>query len=301
MPQIPRGASEALAWMASFVAEPPLGRPAATQVRHDTSVVYRPTVYAHRGSSAEAPEHTLAAYRRAIEQGADGLECDVRLTSDGHVVCVHDGRIDRTSTGRGRVSNQTLEELKGLDFGSWRSVEGFDPPQEERRAVLTLRGLLELVVDAGRPVRIAIETKHPQRYAGFLERRVLQELERVGLARPPRDGSSLVALMSFSEFALRRMRALAPGIPRVFLMERVPVRCRGGFLPYGATIAGPSVSIIRKHPGFVRRLHAAGNGCYVWTVDRSEDVDVCAAAGVDGIITNRPGHVARRLTSSGHR
>jgi glycerophosphoryl diester phosphodiesterase len=110
-----------------------------------------------------------------------------------------------------------------------------------------------------------------------------------------------VVLMSFSELALRRMRAIAPGIPRVFLMERVPVRCRTGFLPYGAAIAGPSIAIIRKHPAFVRRLHDSGNGCYVWTVDRSEDVDACAAAGVDGIITNRPELVARRLTSSGRR
>src|SRR4051794_21685949 len=64
-------------------------------------------VVAHRGSSDDAPEHTLSAYNRAIEDGADALECDVRLTRDGHLVCVHDRRIDRTSNGRGIVS--TLE------------------------------------------------------------------------------------------------------------------------------------------------------------------------------------------------
>ena len=72
---------------------------------------------AHRGSSKEHPEHTLAAYRKAIEQGADMLECDVRLTADGHLVCVHDRRIDRTSDGRGVVSAKTLTQSKRNDFG----------------------------------------------------------------------------------------------------------------------------------------------------------------------------------------
>ncbi len=61
-----------------------------------------PLIVAHRGASGHRAEHTLAAYVLALEQGSDGLECDVRLTRDGHLVCVHDRRIDRTSTGRGR-------------------------------------------------------------------------------------------------------------------------------------------------------------------------------------------------------
>ena len=66
-------------------------------------------VVAHRGSSEDSPEHTLEAYKRAIAEGADALECDVRLTRDGHLVCVHDRRIDRTSTGRGVVSTLELD------------------------------------------------------------------------------------------------------------------------------------------------------------------------------------------------
>ena len=72
-------------------------------------------VVAHRGSSDDAPEHTLSAYKRAIVDGADALECDVRLTKDGHLVCVHDRRIDRTSNGRGIVSTLELAELAELD------------------------------------------------------------------------------------------------------------------------------------------------------------------------------------------
>src|SRR5262245_11610484 len=76
-----------------------------------------PLVFAHRGASAERPEHTEEAYKLAISQGADGLECDVRLTRDGHLVCIHDATLRRTSNVRGRVSSLSLDELRRLDFG----------------------------------------------------------------------------------------------------------------------------------------------------------------------------------------
>jgi glycerophosphoryl diester phosphodiesterase len=80
----------------------------------------KPLVVAHRGSSHSIAEHTLAAYLRAIDESADGLECDVRLTRDGHLVCVHDRRIDRTSNGSGVVSEFDLAELGSFDFASWK-------------------------------------------------------------------------------------------------------------------------------------------------------------------------------------
>src|ERR1700743_882250 len=78
-----------------------------------------PYVIAHRGASAHRAEHTLAAYALALEQGADGLECDVRLTRDGHLVCVHDRTVNRTSDGTGIVSELDLDRLQALDFASW--------------------------------------------------------------------------------------------------------------------------------------------------------------------------------------
>ena len=134
----------------------------------------RPLVVAHRGSSYSLAEHTLGAYLRAIDEGADGLECDVRLTRDGHLVCVHDRRIDRTSSGRGVVSEFDLDDLRALDFGSWRThlPESADAFIEERDSteapVLTLERLLQVVLAAPRPVRLLIETKHPTRYAGLV-------------------------------------------------------------------------------------------------------------------------------------
>jgi hypothetical protein len=124
-------------------------------------------VVAHRGASEDAPEHTLAAYRKAIEDGADALECDVRLTADGHLVCVHDRRVNRTSNGRGAVSALELSDLAALDFGSrrtrefWRTRDEepdwvYRPEDQEDTSVLTLERLLELVADAGRRVEMAM-------------------------------------------------------------------------------------------------------------------------------------------------
>src|SRR2546421_13045390 len=125
-----------------------------------------PRVVAHRGASAEAAEHTLAAYVLALEQGADGLECDVRMTRDGHLVCIHDSRIDRTSTGRGPVSAYDLATLAAYDFGvrsdeldtSAASAAASDA-QRPHVGVLTLAQLLSLIADWPDPVQLFIETK----------------------------------------------------------------------------------------------------------------------------------------------
>ena len=99
-----------------------------------------PLVIAHRGSSLAEPEHTLKAYRRAIEEGADALECDVRLTADSHLVCVHDRRVNRTSNGRGSVSTLELAELEGMDWGSWKQAhpQELELPDRDRNRLLTL-------------------------------------------------------------------------------------------------------------------------------------------------------------------
>jgi glycerophosphoryl diester phosphodiesterase len=322
-------------------------------------------VVAHRGSSADVPEHTLAAYVQAVADGADALECDVRLTADGHLVCVHDRRIDRTSDGTGVVSVMTLEDLHRVDFGRWRDAgdprpavrpllrptlrPGLRQPQrlttqqtllpalqpaqwlsqrltlpptlrtgrragshapvvdrepvdddplvidEDRSRVLTLERLLELVVDSEREIGLAIETKHPTRYGALVEESAVALLRRFGLARPRSEQDSRVRVMSFSQLSMRRVRAMAPGLPTVFLMDRVPLRFRDGSLPFRSGIAGPSIEIVREHPRYVERVHRAGGQVHVWTVDEPADVALCRELGVDAIITNRPGAVLAQL------
>ncbi|MCX4788046.1 MULTISPECIES: glycerophosphodiester phosphodiesterase [unclassified Streptomyces] len=263
-------------------------------------------VIAHRGASDDAPEHTLAAYRKAIEDGADALECDVRLTADGHLVCVHDRRVNRTSNGRGAVSALELSELAALDFGSWKDREesespDWDPVPGELTSVLTLERLLELVTEtraAGRPLQLAIETKHPTRWAGQVEERLLHLLKRFELDAPPADGPSPVRIMSFSARSLHRIQVASPTLPAVYLMQFVSPRLRDGRLPAGARIAGPGMRIVRSHPGYIERLHRAGHRAHVWTVDEPEDVELCIDLGVEAIITNRPKQVLSQLGRS---
>lgn len=248
---------------------------------------YRPLVVAHRGSSEQRAEHTLDAYRLAIDEGADGLECDVRLTRDGHLVCVHDRRVERTSNGRGVVSEFDLDELSTLDFGSWHA--GSPAPE----AVLTFATLLELVVGADRPLRLLVETKHPTRYAGLVEKALVAELRRFGLNEP--GGGAEVTMMSFSMMGVRRVRELAPKLPTVLLMRTVPVWMRNGVLPTAVDVAGPGVAALRDQPRFVERAHRAGNQVYVWTVNTPGDVELVSSLRVDGIITDRPGFVRDRV------
>jgi glycerophosphoryl diester phosphodiesterase len=257
-------------------------------------------VVAHRGSSDDAPEHTLSAYKRAIADGSDALECDVRLTKDGHLVCVHDRRIDRTSNGRGIVSTLELAELAELDWGSWRDTwEDFEDPEmpdRDRSQILTLRALLQAVADAGRAVQVAIETKHPTRYAGLVEKRLVALLDEFGWAGTASSRTpSPVRVMSFSQTSLRRLRALAPDLETLYLMDRVPLRYRDGSLPVGTRLAGPSIEIVRAHPRYVERVHARGGAVHVWTVDRADDIDLCIGLGVEAIITNRPRRVLETL------
>jgi glycerophosphoryl diester phosphodiesterase len=252
-------------------------------------------VVAHRGSSDDAPEHTLHAYKRALAEGADALECDVRLTKDGHLVCVHDRRIDRTSNGRGILSTLELAELNELDWGSWRDTwEDFEDPEmpdRDKSQILTLRRLLEAVADVDRRVEVAIETKHPTRYAGLVERRLVALLDEFGWA----GARSPVRVMSFSQLSLRRLRYLAPDLRSVMLFERVPLRFRDGSLPEGVAVAGPSIEIVRSHPRYVERAHRHGHPVHVWTVDAADDIALCRDLGVEAIITNRPGRVLRAL------
>lgn len=268
-----------------------------------SSAPNRPLVIAHRGASEHMPEHTLAAYVQAIDDGADGLEADVRLTADGHLVCVHDRRIDRTSNGEGVLSTLELADLESLDFGGWQQAPGAielpDQVSADHLQVLTLERLLELVVDTPRHLQLLVETKHPTRYAGLVERRLVEMLRRFGLDGWVPVEETQVTVMSFSEVALRRVRRLAPGVPLVLLMERVPVAYRSGQLPKGVRIAGPGLSVVRAHPNYASRVQDSRSRVFVWTVDEPEDVELLHDMGVDAIITNRPREVRLQLDQLG--
>jgi glycerophosphoryl diester phosphodiesterase len=242
------------------------------------------------------------------------LECDVRLTRDGHLVCVHDRTVNRTSDGRGAVSSMDLKRLESLDFASWKTdayLADVAPDQDSEGRVLTFETLLGLVRDASRPVRLFVETKHPTRYAGLVEIEVVKALDRFGWAGqlsdlqvdPPRARpfdqeaakAARVTVMSFAPLALRRVRLLAPQVPTVLLSEWLLPGRRDGSVPIGVPISGPGLRILRANPGYVARAHARGNFVYVWTVDEDDDIAYVLDLGVDAVISNRPAQVIARL------
>jgi glycerophosphoryl diester phosphodiesterase len=269
-----------------------------------------PLVIAHRGASEEEPEHTLRAYRKAFAHGADGVECDVRLTADHHLVCVHDRRVDRTSDGAGVVSALELARLEQLDWVSWKLAQGsgdttgtadtespdHDP---ERGHLLTLRRLLDSLVDTGHEVVTLIETKHPTRHGSDVEKTLVQVLRSFDLDGGDQPGRPHVRMMSFSHRALQRAHKLAPHLPLVYLVEStVPKWTWDGILPRGIDAVGLNVRMLRKRKA-VRAFQRRGHQVYAWTVDDDDDIDRCVELGIDVIITNRPAHVIARVHGSG--
>ena len=258
----------------------------------------RPQVVAHRGSSEINAEHTLGAYLAALDEGAEGLECDVRLTADGHLVCVHDRRVDRTANAEGLVSTMELAQLDELDFAAWKnpwSELDDEAPEADRetRKVLTLRRLIEAVTDYDRPVDLAIETKHPTRYAGLVERRLVELLRSYGLT----SKGSPVRVMSFSYVALNRVKKLAPDIETVMLVDRLYAWQLTRNLVGTDWIAGPGIDLLRDSPRFRRSLQRSGHRIHVWTVNSPEDLDLCVELGVEAVITDTPGKALRHLRS----
>lgn len=251
----------------------------------------RPQVVAHRGASHENAEHTLRAYLRALDAGADAVECDVRLTADGHLVCLHDRDLRRTATRRGIVSRMSLAELSELDFSLWKNpwADLDDETQEEPGGpelgtVLTLWRLLEVLADHDRRVEIAIETKHPTRYGGLVERRLAAMLRRFGWDR----AGSPVRVMSFSYTGLRRMARYAPELPLVMLLEH-----RGAWPRLAPVIGegwglGPGIELLSKSPRLAERLVATGRDLHVWTVNTPEHLQQCLEWGAKAVITDRP-------------
>ncbi|HEY5856737.1 MAG TPA: glycerophosphodiester phosphodiesterase [Aldersonia sp.] len=245
-----------------------------------------PFVVAHRGASAAVQEHTLEAYEVALAEGADGLECDVRLTRDGKLVCIHDRTVNRTSNGTGLVSELSLDELREFDFGA----------PAKPASVLTLDQLLTLVLDwRAHPTKVFIETKHPVRYGSLVEAKVLAELQRFDIASPASAAHSRAVVMSFSAAAVWRIRRSAPLLPTVLLGESSRYLGGGAATTVGATAVGPSVKTLREHPELVDKAAAAGRATYCWTVDDADDVKLCRKLGVAWVATNYPGRTKMLL------
>lgn len=244
----------------------------------------RKILVAHRGASAYAPEHTLEAYRLAIEQGADYVEQDLQITRDGVLVCLHDATLERTtnveevfpdryrrnpagsefdtSPRRWYVADFTLAEIRQLDAGSW-----FDQRFAGAR-VPTWQEAIDLI--RGR-AGIFPETKGPESYRdrGFdMERLVMETLRRNGLDQPGADPRTPVIIQSFSAAGLRKLRhQLKCRLPLVFLIGSDPQGSpQGRWLDRSglkrvrsfASGIGPSKSLVAANPRLVAEAQQLG-------------------------------------------
>ena len=215
-------------------------------------------IYAHRGSSIQHPELTLTAYKAAVDEGADGFECDVRLTKDNQVILWHDPDMERIAGYSARIADTNLKEIKRLY------------PQ-----TMTLEELLILARDNKK--ELAIETKHPVPTGSAVEKKVMALLKQ-------EKSVAQISVMSFSWLALENIRRIDPQQQTVALLHDKFSFAMRRFT--SAQVIGPGISAFRNKP----HLNQDPRKLFVWTVDNADDVRFCANNGVDVLITNTPSY-----------
>ena len=237
---------------------------------------------AHRGAAGDAPQNTMAAFELALRQGADGIELDVRLSSDGVPVVIHDARLDRTTSGHGWVSAYSVSALKRLDAGSWFNRK--NPANAQRRfealRIPTLAEVLEWTRDRACCAYVEIKQGGDD-YPG-IEARVLEAIHRAGAVQ-------VVTVISFDFAALRRLRALDAEILLGASFSRPLLALRRA-----KSVGARCVALHRAFASrrLIRRAHKAGLSVVAWTVNQPDRMRRKISDGVDGIITNFPGRLA---------
>lgn len=251
----------------------------------------QPFVIAHRGESSRAPENTLAAFRGALEAGADFVEFDVHLSADGVPVVIHDETVDRTTEGSGRVDTLTVAQLKALDAGSWFSA-GF---AGER--IPTLGETLELLRGKG---RILLELKDAE-HTGAGERggkRAGQASALVAKSLEVVDRTGVRAQVLFQTFYpanLRELKKQARGIPYAFLYNFPERRHLATAYAKYHRAAGFNPRLQNTRRSQVLMAHLLGMEVFVYTPDEVAEFQQALDLGVDGIITNNPRELGQFL------
>lgn len=232
-----------------------------------------PIIFAHRGASAHAPENTLAAFELAVEQGADGIELDVKLSADGHVVVIHDQTLTRTTGRRGWGKSTTLDEMRALDAGSFFSekFKGEKIP------------LLEEVFDkVGKRSIINVELTNYITLGDHLVESVCMLVKKFGLQKR-------ILFSSFAPLNLSKSRSYLPEVPVALLTWK---GLRG---MWGRSFGFAFGKYDALHPDYrdvtqqqIYYVHRLKQRIHVWTVNDETDLHRLFKWGVDGVITNDP-------------
>lgn len=266
-------------------------------------------VFAHRGASTQYAEHTHAAYAHALALGADGIETDVQLTADGQLICWHDPTVNRTSNGQGPLDAHTLADLRKLDVHSWKTRSANLPREygDATNQLMTLDALTLLLLEAKRPVELAVEMKVTHANAGRLEEAVLGWLHRwgwdatTGKLRPGGHPSDVtISIMSFSRRAIDRV---AETVPATYLCPlfnahdghalHIGGRHQGSSGP--ADLLGPSTGWLAHHAAVLRRWTDEGRTVRMWTVATDRQFATARRLGVQQITVDNPQWALHRV------
>ncbi|WP_282579072.1 glycerophosphodiester phosphodiesterase family protein [Mammaliicoccus sciuri] len=222
---------------------------------------------AHRGASGYEDEHTIESYELGVEQGADYVEIDLQLTKDGHLICMHDSTIDRTTTGSGTVSELTLEEIKSFKT------------KPNGRNIPTLEEVIHLF---GKNVNYYIETKRPFNINMDQELlRVLKQNNLIGIDSEKKQ----VIIQSFSDESLINIRNQ---FSDVFLVKLVST-LNTSEIEIAKNIAdGIGPNFLNTTKESVSEAHDKGLFVHPWTVNEKADMNKAIDYGVDGFFTNYP-------------
>ena len=233
----------------------------------------RPTIFAHRGASAHAPENTLAAFELALAQGAEGIELDAKLSADGHVVVIHDATVDRTTDGHGRVKDMSLADLRSLGAGL------FFAEKYRGEKVPTLEEVFEAL---GKRIFINVELTNYNTPGDHLVESVCMLVKKFELQKR-------VLFSSFFASNLSKARGLLPEVPRGLLAFNglLGAWARSFGFAFGRYQAlHPNLKDVT--PQQVQRVHRLERRVHVWTVNATEDMRRLFDWGVDAIFTDDP-------------
>jgi glycerophosphoryl diester phosphodiesterase len=230
-------------------------------------------VVGHRGAAARAPENTLVGLRKARELGARWVEFDVMLTADGAPVLIHDETLRRTTSGRGRVSERTLAEIRTLDAGGWFA------PEFRGERVPTLEEAVALLLELG--LHANVEIKPAAGHAVATGETVAEVL----IAAWPKDGPRLL-LSSFDRAALAAAQRSAPGIPRGLLAGRLPADWREAM----QALACATLHLDHTRAGMaaLERLVGEGVPVLLYTVNAAARARELLSAGAAAVFTDAP-------------
>lgn len=242
-----------------------------------------PTIFAHRGASAYAPENTLAAFELAVRQKADAIELDAKLSADGHVVVIHDQTVDRTTNGAGAVGAMSLSQLRQLDAGVC-----FD----QRFKGEGIPTLDEVFGRIGQQIYINVELTNYASLTDSLPQKVIELVEKHNLV-------GRVLFSSFNPLALLKVHRFMPGasIGLLTLGKNMGTLAR--------TLFGAALSHQALHPHYhdvtpklIARTHRRGRKVFAYTVNQAPEMQRLFQMGVDGIFTDDP-LLARQILGRG--